>query len=101
MNRRVSFRTPASTANLGAGFDALSLALDRYLRVTVETGGSFRGPQGVQIRAGGVDHARIPTTEDNLIYRVARSVATKRGRLLPPFDMIIENEIPLARGMGS
>ena len=36
MSRSYSFRVPASTSNLGAGFDALGLALDRYLRVNVE-----------------------------------------------------------------
>src|SRR4051812_47310710 len=92
---RVSFRVPASTANLGAGFDALSLALNRYLRVSIE-------PATVlTIEARGLDQALIPTTEENLVYRVARSVAAKRGSVLPPFHMTLENEIPLARGMGS
>jgi len=36
MSRSYSFRVPASTSNLGAGFDALALALDRYLKVRVE-----------------------------------------------------------------
>ena len=95
MTSRISFCVPASTANLGAGFDALSLALDRYLRVSIENADVLR------IEASGQDHDRIPTTPENLIYRVAESVAAKRGRKLPPFHMVLENEIPLARGMGS
>ena len=95
MSGPVSFRVPASTANLGAGFDALSLALDRYLRVSVEPSAALR------IEATGVDRALIPTTGENLVCRVAQSVAAKRGRVLPPFHMTLENEIPLARGMGS
>jgi homoserine kinase len=95
MSRRHSFRVPASTSNLGAGFDALSLALQRYLRVTVEPAAAF------EIVAKGVDASSIPTTPDNLIRRVADRVARGRGRLLPSFRMVIENEIPLARGMGS
>jgi homoserine kinase len=43
----------------------------------------------------------IPTTEDNLICRVAAATAKRRGRTLPPYNLKIENEIPLARGMGS
>src|SRR5207248_877620 len=83
-----------STSNLGAGFDALSMALQRYLRVGIESG-------PIEIIARGVDAHLIPTTPDNLILRVANAVARQRNRQLPPFRMVIDNEIPLARGMGS
>jgi homoserine kinase len=95
MKKSAQFRVPSSTANLGAGFDALSLALDRYLRISVEPAKDLR------IVASGLDHDRIPPNEKNLIYRVAETVAKKRGRALPSFHMKIVNEIPLARGMGS
>jgi homoserine kinase len=95
MSRRYSFRVPASTSNLGAGFDALSLALQRYLKVSVEPAPTF------EIVATGQDSASIPTTPDNLIRRVADRAAERRGNKLPPFRMTIDNEIPLARGMGS
>jgi homoserine kinase len=95
MSRQVSFRIPASTANLGAGFDALSLALGRYLRCSIQPG------ESMEIKASGVDAALIPTTEDNLICRVAAATANRRGRTLPPYHLRIENEIPLARGLGS
>jgi homoserine kinase len=109
MNRNYSFRVPASTSNLGAGFDALSLALQRYLRVTVEIvealyespGRSQTAPTAFHIIAHGVDAASIPTTPDNLILRVAKSVSSQRNRPLPAFRTTIDNEIPLARGMGS
>jgi homoserine kinase len=90
-----TIRIPASTSNLGAGFDALSLALNRYLKVSVERADRLR------IEARGLDAALIPTTPDNLIYKVAVAAAKMRGRELPPFRMVIDNEIPLARGMGS
>ncbi|HYR44688.1 MAG TPA: homoserine kinase [Terriglobia bacterium] len=96
MSRSYSFRVPASTSNLGAGFDALSLALERYLRVGLEIGGLQ-----FEIIARGVDATLIPTTPDNLILRVAKSVALQRNRSLPALRMTIDNEIPLARGMGS
>jgi homoserine kinase len=95
MNEKVSFRIPASTANLGPGFDALSLALTRYLTVTLEPA------EMLEIVATGEDIKAIPTTTDNLIYRVAQSAAVHHRRALPPFRMEIHNEIPLARGMGS
>ena len=132
MSRRYTFRIPASTSNLGAGFDALSLALQRYLRVTLEIplpmgeGGRAQGAagegsraetsshtnphpalraslsQGEKIVARGVDAELIPKGQDNLILRVANRVAEARGRApLPAFRIIIDNEIPIARGMGS
>lgn len=88
-------RIPASTSNLGAGFDALSLALDRYLRISIAAASKF------EIAARGIDCDGIPAAADNLILRVAQSVAKKRGRTLPAFRMTIDNEIPLARGLGS
>src|SRR5262249_33905034 len=86
---------PAGTSNLGAGFDALGLALEIYLRVRIELSSK------TEIVALGVDAAEIPTNADNLILRVANRVAVQRNRELPPFRMTIANEIPLARGLGS
>ena len=96
MSRSYSFRVPASTSNLGAGFDALSLALERYLRVGLEI-----GTPALEIISRGVDAHSITTTQDNLILRVANSVASQRNRSLPALRITIDNEIPLARGMGS
>jgi homoserine kinase len=95
MSRNYSFRVPAGTSNLGAGFDALGLALEIYLRVRIELAAK------TEIVALGVDSDEIPTTSDNLILRVAKRVAMLRNRELPTFRMTIANEIPLARGLGS
>jgi len=95
MSRNYSFRVPAGTSNLGAGFDALGLALEIYLRVRIELSSK------TEIVALGIDSAEIPTTSDNLILRVANRVATLRNKELPPFRMTIANEIPLMRGLGS
>ena len=95
MSRNYSFRVPAGTSNLGAGFDALGLALEIYLRVRIELSSKM------EIVALGIDATEIPTTADNLIVRVAQRVAAQRNRDIPPFRMTIANEIPLARGLGS
>ena len=95
MSRNYSFRVPAGTSNLGAGFDTLGLALEIYLRVRIEPASK------TEIVALGVDSAEIPTTSDNLILRVANRVAALRDRELPPFRITIANEIPLMRGLGS
>jgi homoserine kinase len=95
MSRNYSFRVPAGTSNLGAGFDTLGLALEMYLRVRIELSAKE------EIVALGINSSEIPTGSDNLILRVAKRVAVQRNRELPPFRMTIANEIPLARGLGS
>src|SRR5215471_3908048 len=95
MSRKVSIRIPASTANLGAGFDSLSLALGRYLRISIQPADELK------VEVSGVDSALIPTTEENLICKVAAATAKRRNRTLPPYLLKIDNGIPLSRGMGS
>jgi len=88
-------RVPASSANLGPGFDALGLALGVYLTCRFR-----RGPQLV-IRARGRDAEAISTGPDNLIWQTAESVARDHGLEMPPIELEIENEIPIGKGMGS
>src|SRR3954465_14927452 len=92
---RHRFQIPASTSNLGAGFDALSLAADRYLTVSIEESWKIN----IQATGGGAES--IPTGPENLIAHVAQCVAAERAWKVPPFTMKIENRIPLARGLGS
>jgi len=95
LSKKVTFRIPASTANLGAGFDALGLGLARYLRIGVQPS------DRLEMTVTGMNADRISTNEDNLIYKVALNTAKRRNHTLPPFHLWIDNEIPLARGMGS
>lgn len=88
-------RVPASSANLGPGFDTLGLALGIYLTCR------FRAAPEAAIRASGRDAGSIPLGEDNLILRTARQVAAAQGRRLPSVDLEIENEIPVGKGFGS
>ena len=98
MNNAKAVRVPASSSNLGPGFDALSLALEIYLRVEVETGSSNNGRRVV---SSGVDSEKMPEGEDNLIVRVLDRVAGRRNREVAPAVLKVQNEIPLARGLGS
>ena len=87
---------PASTSNLGASFDACGLALSLYLQVDVEsTNGGF------EVVPSGEGADRLPRDGTNLIVRVARSVAELRGRKIDGARLLVRNEIPLARGLGS
>jgi len=87
---------PGSTSNLGASFDACGLALSLYLRVNVEA-----QTTSFEINGTGEGAATLPTDESNLIARVARFVAERRGRTLGGARLRVENQIPLARGLGS
>src|SRR4029078_11098237 len=86
---------PASSANLGPGFDALGLALGIHLEC------SFRRSETLRISVSGRDSDCIPTTEENLIWQTALTVARDVGEALPPVDLQIHNAIPLGKGLGS
>ena len=88
----VTMRVPASSANLGPGFDALGLAVNRFLTCRFELAGELR------ITASGRDAQLIPLDSSNLIWQTALEVA---GAPLPPVHLHIENDIPLGKGLGS
>ncbi len=93
-------RVPASSANLGPGFDALGLALDIPLECR------FRRAAALTIRCSGRDEGQIPASADNLIWQTALKVARDYGRqdgenALPPIELEIHNQIPLGKGLGS
>src|SRR5947209_15847971 len=88
-------RVPASSANLGPGFDALGLALGVYLTCR------FRRSEKLRICAAGRDSAGIPANPDNLIWQTALTVARNQRVAMPPIELQIQNDIPLGKGMGS
>jgi len=90
-----TLRVPASSANLGPGFDALGLALELYLTCR------FRLSESLSIRAAGRDSAEIPTGPDNLIWQTALTVAEAHGMRMPPIELHIRNDIPIGKGLGS
>ena len=90
-----SLRVPASSANLGPGFDALGLALGIYLECR------FRESAELSIHAEGRDADAISTNEDNLIWQTALAVARDMRMNIPPIELRIRNEIPIGKGLGS
>ena len=90
-----SLRVPASSANLGPGFDALGLALGIYLDCR------FQPADRLAIEVSGRDSESISTGEDNLIWQTALAVATGAKSTLPPIELEIRNQIPLGKGLGS
>jgi homoserine kinase len=90
-----TLRVPASSANLGPGFDALGLALGIYLECR------FHRSNRLSIRVTGRDADQIPTGEDNLIWQTALAVAKDTRSTLSPVELIIDNQIPVGKGLGS
>ncbi len=90
-----TLRVPASSANLGPGFDSLGLALGIYLECR------FRAAKRLSIRVSGRDAELIPTTGENLIWQTALAVAQDVGAELPAVEIEIHNDIPIGKGLGS
>lgn len=98
--RSVEVRVPASTSNLGAGFDCYGLALRLYL--TVRATVVPRSAVPCRVRSyGNSGSGLLPRSADNLIFRTICFVAERQGWQLPPIRLAVHSEIPLASGLGS
>lgn len=89
----IKIQIPATSANLGAGFDALGLALTFYNYVEME--------QSDRIEISSADGLEIPTDEKNLIYISAKDLFKVCGKKLDGLKLIQTSNIPMARGLGS
>jgi homoserine kinase len=90
-DRTVEVRAPASTSNLGSGFDCCGLALNLYLSVTAQ----------VLSRISEETEDAKTCDDDNLIFTAMRFVADREGVELPPVKLKIRPDIPFASGLGS
>ncbi|WP_206793167.1 homoserine kinase [Amycolatopsis sp. MtRt-6] len=90
---------PASTANLGPGFDAFGMALSLYDVVEVRVTESGLKVEVADVGAGGV--ADVPTDETHLVVRAIRKTCAHLGVELPGLHLRCFNAIPHARGLGS
>ena len=97
MGAAYTIQVPASSTNLGAGFDSLGLALGLYLKVQVQE--SPRGSSEIEMEGEGA--RELLSIRENLMWRVIRRVFQGEGRTLPPLRLEVHNAIPLARGLGS
>jgi homoserine kinase len=88
-------RIPATSANLGPGFDALGMALSIYLECR------FRPGSRLMIRPSGRNTEMISTGDDNLIWQTALAVAADVCRPMPAIELEVHNDIPIGKGLGS
>ena len=93
--RQVRVRVPATTANLGCGFDVLGLALKIYntftMTITPEPGWRAMLPDGVD----------LPSNADNLVFKAAQALFDEVGNEPAGLQLLLDMDIPLARGLGS
>jgi homoserine kinase len=92
----VQVRTPATSANLGPGFDALGLALGLHDDVRARI-----APHGVQVAVTGQGAGDLPTDETHLVASSAMAAFDRIGARPPGLVIECHNRIPQARGLGS
>ncbi len=92
----IRVRVPATSANMGSGFDSLGIALTLYNYVSIE---KISGPTEIKIMGEGEDF--LPGDESNLIYKCVRKVFEKCGKEPGGIRLVMENNIPVTRGLGS
>lgn len=91
----VRVRIPATSANLGPGFDCLGLALSLYNYVQIEESDSFR------ITLKGAYTTGLATDETNLVWKSMCTLWETIGFAIPTVALELENNVPPTRGMGS
>ncbi|NGZ77508.1 homoserine kinase [Saccharibacillus alkalitolerans] len=91
----VRVRVPASTANLGPGFDTLGMSLSLYIWV------EMRRAERTTVHFAGEGFEGIPADKRNLIYKVAQLVFEEAGESVPELEIGMRSDIPLTRGLGS
>lgn len=95
MYGRSRVKVPASTANLGPGFDTLGMALSLYAWIEMEEAGE------TVFHLYGDEMKGLPRDKSNLLYRVAQMVFAEAGVAVPELSISMYSEIPLTRGLGS
>ncbi|MXY26749.1 homoserine kinase [Candidatus Poribacteria bacterium] len=96
LNEKVTARIPASTTNLGPGFDVLGLALQLYSTVTLEPSDT-----ATEVVVSGVDADKIPNTPEHVAFQAVELVFKRSGTKRPNgFKLRIDNGIPAIRGLG-
>lgn len=93
--KKVVVKVPATSANLGPGFDTIGMALDMFSVFTVERSDKF------EVVCEGEGAHDMPLDETNLVCFGLAAAFKKAGKEVPPLKYHLNNRIPYARGLGS
>ncbi|GAA2456854.1 homoserine kinase [Agromyces soli] len=96
VGRSIVVKVPATSANLGPGFDTLGLALAQYDELEVSV-----IEAGLEIEVHGVGAGEVPLDDSHLVVRAAAHSFARAGYALPPIRLVARNTIPHGRGLGS
>lgn len=101
--RTARVRVPATSANLGAGFDCIGIAVDRWLSASVEADDNLRsGNAAITISREGTLASLALVPEDDALYEGFVAACTAVGRGVPKrLNFCVDSEIPVARGLGA
>lgn len=88
-------RVPATTANLGPGFDCLGMALNLWNELAIEKSSRL------SIEIEGEGETSLPRDNTNIILQAISKLYSRQGQQVPPLSLRCKNTIPLRRGLGS
>jgi homoserine kinase len=94
-HNEVTVRVPATTGNLGSGFDSMGMALTLWNHIKIQHG----GPSSVKIHGEGA--CEIRTDKENLIFKAIGRIFQEAGTPVPEIQIESWQEVPLSRGLGS
>lgn len=92
----IHIQIPATSANMGPGFDSIGVALQLYNHIWVE-----EIAEGVEIEVKREQAIPVPRNEENLIYQTMKYLYDQKGLKMPGVRIIQEDYIPMVRGLGS
>ena len=103
---KISVKVPATTANLGAGFDCLGMALPIYNTITIEE--TVLPGTGIQINVINYENIsndlileHVPQDENSIIYKAVELLYNSIGQIPGELKITVQSQIPIARGLGS
>lgn len=90
-----TFKIPATSANLGLGFDSIGVAVDKFLTITAKPADNWHFHFETKALQS------LPANEENIVVQMALYVAKKYNKTMPALEIDMTSEIPLAHGLGS